>query len=152
MNEEVKPMAVIRIRGNVGVREPIERTMQLLKLKKVNNCVIVPYNKYYKGMLQKIKDYATFGEISKDVFEKLLFKWGRIEGDKKVTPEYLKEKGITVDDLYSLKVKFKDVGIKQPFRLHPPRKGYKSIKRPFTMKGDLGYRGEKINELLERMI
>jgi hypothetical protein len=28
----------------------------------------------------------------------------------------------------------------------------KSIKKPFSMKGDLGNRNEKINDLLERMI
>ena len=64
----------------------------------------------------------------------------------------IKEKKTSVDDLYTFKTKLKTVGIKPIFRLHPPRKGYEGIKRPFTMKGALGNRGDKINNLLERMI
>ncbi len=150
--KEVKTIAAVRIRGRVNVNKRIEDTMRLLKLDRTNTCVIIPYNKYYKGMLQKAKDYITYGEINKDTFKKILLKWGRIEGNKKVTEEYLKEKGATIDDLYSFKKKLKEVGIKVPFRLHPPRKGFKATRRPFTMKGDLGYRGDKINDLLERMI
>jgi large subunit ribosomal protein L30 len=40
------------------------------------------------------------------------------------------------------------------FALQPPRKGYgrKGIKMPFSKGGALGNRGEKINDLLMRMI
>jgi large subunit ribosomal protein L30 len=39
------------------------------------------------------------------------------------------------------------------FRLHPPSKGFKGkIKRGYGSGGELGYRGEKINELLRRML
>jgi len=149
-------IVIIRLRGRVKVRKTINDTMKMLKLKNVNNCVVVPEIDTYVGMLKKIKDYTTFGTISKTVFKKMLFKWGRIQGNKKVTPEYLKEKKYDFDklfdDLDSGKVKLKELGIKVPFRLHPPRRGFKSIKRPFSMKGDLGNRREKINELLERMI
>jgi large subunit ribosomal protein L30 len=41
---------------------------------------------------------------------------------------------------------------KPPYRLHPPVKGWGgSIKKAFP-KGALGKRGEKINELIERML
>ncbi len=36
------------------------------------------------------------------------------------------------------------------FALSPPRKGFKSTKLPLP-KGDLGYRGEKIEDLIKRM-
>ena len=144
--------AVIRIRGCAGVKKTIEDTMEMLNLDAVNNCVVIPENDVNKGMIEKVKDYVTYGEISKETYEKMLFKWGRINGDKKVTPEYLAEKKATVNDLFEAKVRNKEAGIKVPFRLHPPAKGYKSVKRPFTMKGDLGYRGDKINDLLNRMI
>ena len=145
-------IAVIRLRGKVKVNKGIEDTMHMLKLRAPYNCAIIQETPQYKGMLQKIKDYVTFGAISKETFEKMLFKWGRIEGDKKVTPEYLKEKKATAEELLNGKKKFKEVGIKQPFRLHPPTKGLNSIKKPFSMKGDLGNRGQEINKLLERMI
>ena len=44
--------------------------------------------------------------------------------------------------------------LKPVFRLRPPKKGYErvGIKKPFSVGGALGYRKEKINELLEKMI
>ena len=42
-------------------------------------------------------------------------------------------------------------GFKPVFRMSPPKKGFEGIKQAFP-KGALGYRGEKINDLLERMM
>ena len=36
--------------------------------------------------------------------------------------------------------------------LSPPRKGYGSIKKPYSKGGALGDRGHRINDLLKRMI
>lgn len=46
------------------------------------------------------------------------------------------------------------IGEKNVYALQPPRKGYgkKGIKLPFSKGGALGNRGEKINDLLMRMI
>ena len=43
---------------------------------------------------------------------------------------------------------------KKYFALHPPRGGFerKGIKKSYTQKGALGYRGEKINDLIKRML
>ena len=41
--------------------------------------------------------------------------------------------------------------MKRFFRLHPARKGFKAIKKGFAEGGDVGYRGEAINELIVRM-
>ncbi|HPP45642.1 MAG TPA: 50S ribosomal protein L30, partial [Methanomassiliicoccaceae archaeon] len=50
-------------------------------------------------------------------------------------------------------VKYSDLkDVKPVFRLHPPRQGYEGVKRTFTTGGALGYRGEKINALIERML
>lgn len=35
--------------------------------------------------------------------------------------------------------------------LHPPRGGFRSIKRPYQGKGDLGDRGDAMQDLVERM-
>jgi len=145
-------IAIIRIRGNVNVTKKIEDTMQILKLKAVNNCITVQLNETTKGMIQKIKDYVTFGTINEETFKKMMLKWGKTTQGQKVTEQYLKEQKTTMKEIYEGTKKFKDTGIKQPFRLHPPRKGYEGIKKPFTMGGALGNRKEKINKLLERMI
>lgn len=149
-------IAIVRVRGLVKVRKDIENTMEMLRLKSVNNCVVIHDNPVYKGMIHKIKDYVTWGEIEKDVFKKILLKWGRTEGNKRVNEDYFKEKKQTVDkfvdSFFKGDVKLQDVGIRPFFRLHPPRKGYEGIKRPYSLKGALGNREKEINKLLERMV
>jgi len=149
-------IAAVRVRGIARVRKTIGDTMLLLKLKSVNNCVLLPEDAVTKGMLMKSKDYITWGQVNKETLTKLLQKRAKLTGDKTVTSEYLETKKYTfeklTDDLIANKIKLKDLGIKQTIRLHPPRKGYEAIKRPFTMKGSLGNRGDKINILLEKMM
>lgn len=148
--------AVVRIRGKA--RKEIEDTLKMLRLEKVNNCVILPEKPDFKGMLQKVKDFVTWGEIEKEVLVELLKKRLRAKGDKRVDEKMLKE--LTnfesfesfASALLEEKVKIKDFESLNPvFRLTPPSKGFKSVKEHWP-KGDLGYRGKEINELIKRMI
>ncbi len=143
--------AVIRVRGSVKVRKEIKDTLIMLRLKRVNNCIIVPKTPEYEGMIKKARFYITWGEINKETLEKLVLKRGepkqKIQGKKKLEEKEAKE---IVEKILKQK-SLKGLEIKPVFRLHPPKKGYKSIKLTYP-KGALGYRGEKINELLERMI
>ena len=51
------------------------------------------------------------------------------------------------------KIKYREIPeIKPVFRLNPPKKGFKGVKKSFTNRGSLGYRGKEINKLIERMI
>jgi len=143
-------IAVLRVRGEVKTIGKIEDTMLMLNLKTVNNCVVVPENDKYMGMINKAKDHVTYGAISKDVFKKMLAKWGR-KGQKRLE---LKDAELTkiVDEVFSGKKKLRDYDINPTFRLHPPKRGYEGIKRAYSKDGTLGNRGEAINALLERMI
>ncbi|MCS7106175.1 MAG: 50S ribosomal protein L30 [Candidatus Aenigmarchaeota archaeon] len=148
--------AVIRIRGRT--RREIEDTLKMLRLKHVNNCVILPETPSFKGMIQKVKDFVTWGEIDKETLVELLKKRLRTLGDKRVDENVLKEvtNFNSFEDFASAliegKVKLKDFEkLKPVFRLTPPSKGFKSIKEHYP-KGDLGYRGKEINELLKRMM
>ncbi|MEM1657672.1 MAG: 50S ribosomal protein L30 [Candidatus Jordarchaeales archaeon] len=153
-------LVVIRIRGDVGVRKEIRDTLKMLRLHKVNHAIIVPKTPSFQGMLQKVKDYVTWGEISKETLALLLRKRGRLEGDNPLTDEFLaKNLGInSIDELagkiYNGEIKLSDVPkLKPVFRLHPPKGGFKrKKKRPFADGGELGYRGENINKLIERMV
>ncbi len=137
--------AVIRVRSGIGMRPDVSDTLKMLRLHKVNHCVLLRDTPVFRGMLQKVKDYVTWGEISDEMLKKLVEKRGRKLGnirlDSKEAEEIFNE----------LKDSGKTERIKPVFRLSPPSKGYKSIKQHFP-KGDLGYRGDKINELLKRMI
>ena len=138
--------AIVRIRGSVNARRTIDSTMEMLNLKKVNNCMIYPKVPAITGMLKKASTYLTWGEVSEAVLLKLLLKRGRLQGDKKIDDKQAKE----ISSKLSAG-KRKDLEIKLPLRLSPPSKGFNSVKALFP-RGDAGYRGEKINELLERMM
>lgn len=110
-------LAVIRLKSTIKAGQDIKDTMKMLNLKTQNHCVIVPEKPEYTGMLQKVKDYITWGEIDEETKEKM--------------------------------EKRKDGKV---YRLKPPRKGFKSLKKTFNNNGATGYRGKKINELLKKMI
>ena len=157
--EAPKLMAVIRIRGGVGVTEKIETTMELLRLRRKHRCIIVIANDNYMGMISKVKDYCTFGEVDAATVKDLIEKRGRVVGDNKLTTEYLKQHKLTSETfakkLVNSEIKIKDVeGMKQFFKLSPPIGGYErgGIKKPYSMHGALGYRGPEINKLLRRMM
>jgi large subunit ribosomal protein L30 len=150
--------AVIRIKGNVGARKKIRDTLKMLRLKSINNCIVIPETPDFKGMLNLAKDFITWGEIERDTLIDLLKKRLRLKGNKRVDENVLKE--VTgydsfekfAADLIVGKIRLKNFEKLQPFfRLTPPSKGLKSIKTHWP-KGDLGYRGKEINELLRRMI
>jgi large subunit ribosomal protein L30 len=148
--------AVIRLRGEVGVSKKIKDTLAMLRLHKINHCVLVPDTPDYRGMLQIVKDYVAFGEINPEILSNLLKKRGRLTGNKPLTEEYIKERGFkSVEELSKSiidgKISFKDLpDLKPVLRLHPPRGGLKNIKWQFS-RGELGYQGENINKLLNKM-
>lgn len=74
--------AVVRLRGPVNVRYTIEDTMKMLRLHKVNHCVVVPETPHYKGMIQKVKDYVAYGKVDAKTLAEILKKRGRLEGNK----------------------------------------------------------------------
>jgi large subunit ribosomal protein L30 len=131
--------------------------MKLMRLNRVNHCVIVPENETYDGMLKIIKDYVTWGEIDVETTELMLGSSGKTSGNVLFTKKELKDSSFKTmkalaKSLSEGKVVMRDVPkLKPVFRLHPPRKGYEGIKRSFKEGGALGYRGEKINQLIRRM-
>ena len=152
---------VIRARSDRGVTRKIRETMAMLNLTRVNHATIVMDNPSYRGMLKKSKDYITWGEVDAKTIEKLIKERGRMSGDKPVTDSTIKElssfNGIKQlsEAIASGQATMKDIeGLKPIFRLHPPRgsKGWGGIKRAYTVGGALGFRGEAIGDLADRMI
>jgi large subunit ribosomal protein L30 len=151
--------AVIRVRGSVNVRGDILDTLKMLRLNRVNHCVILPNTKTYVGMLHKVKDYVTWGEIAPETLAKMIIRRGKVTGDNKISDGYIKKnsdyksvmslaKAISKGD-----IGYKDIASINPvIRLHPPKKGYEGVKRSYKSGGALGYRGKNINALIERMI
>ena len=82
---------------------------------------------------------------------------GRRSGNHKIDEKYIKEntkktlKSFT-KEFIGFKAELEDLMVKKVFRLHPPKKGFKNTKKGYNQGGDLGYRGEAINDLIERMM
>jgi large subunit ribosomal protein L30 len=151
--------AVIRVRGHRKINKDIEDTMCMLRLNRVNHCVVIPENDVMKGMLQKTKDFITWGEVSEETLTKMIKTRGRLVGDRPIDDAYVggNSQFASVDELARSVVKdeikyaeLKDV--KPLFRLHPPKQGYEAVKKDLKTHGSLGYRGERINVLIEKML
>lgn len=149
---------VIRVRGTTGVIRNIADTLEMLRLNRINHAVLVEENPSYGGMLQKGKDYITWGEVSPEFVAKMISKRGKIVGGKPVTDEYVAENSDynsieeLANALVNSEVKLADLNIKPVFRLHPPRKGYENIRLSIKEGGSLGYRGEEIEALAAKML
>jgi len=111
--------AIIRITGDVNLSGDVRETFNRLKLRRKYSCIILNPNKEQEGMINKVKNFVAFGEISEEMLKKLKEKRGN-----KNNPGF--------------------------FRLHPPRGGIKT-KLHFP-RGVLGNHGDKINDLIERML
>lgn len=151
--------AIIRVRGQADVNRDIRHTMKLIGLNKVNHCVILPETDSVKGMMQVIKDYCTWGEVNADVLAEMIRQRGKIAGGEELSEDFLVENTefADADEMAKAMIendyRMRDAeGVKPVFRLHPPRKGYEGIKRPYVSGGALGYRGEDINILIQRML
>jgi len=150
---------VIRVRGHCNVNKDIADTMSMLRLNRVNHCVIIPKNEKYNGMLQKVKDYVTWGEVSDEMLATMIKTRGRLMGDKVIDDAYVSE-NTTYPSVESFaqsvvkgEAKYTDLkDVKPVFRLHPPKQGYEAVKKDRKTGGSLGYRGEEINALIERML
>jgi len=149
---------VVQVRGVVNCRKEIKDTLKMLRLHHINHCVLVPDTPAYLGMIRKVKDYVAYGEVEPEMLATILQTRGRLTGNGKLTDEYVKENSDFEDiaaftlALCAGEAKIEDIPeLKPVLRLHPPRKGFRSIKRTYQQGGALGNYGSEINALLYRM-
>jgi len=157
--EQNKPIAVVRIRGIISATREARETLTLLHLDHTNHAILIDDRPSYKGMLQRITSYVTWGEVTKETVTAMLEKRARLAGNKKLDAEYLEKLGLkTFEELADAIMTGKAEHGKLPFmaplfKLHPPSKGFKgNVKKSFQSGGESGYRGEAINDLVKRMI
>ena len=141
-----KLLAVVRVRGLINLRHGIAKTFTQLNLHNKNWCIVLKNTESNLGMVKKVKDYVTWGEISDDVLNKVIEKRGELfKGREHDSKNKISYKKFFV---------YKNKKYQRYLRLSPPKKGYgrKGVKTSYVNGGALGYRGEKINDLLKRMI
>lgn len=119
-------IALIRIKGQVGIRKDIVETLNRMRLRKKYSCIIIDKpNEVQLGMIKKLRNFIAYGEVKEEVYKELVKKRGKKDAKGNLKPF---------------------------FRLHPPRKGIESKKHFGVGKGVLGDNGDKINDLILRML
>lgn len=149
MSRKIDPgslIAVVRLRGSVKMNREVGETFRMMRLLAANRCAVMHATRGNLGMVDKVSDYVAWGEISKPVLDVLVERRGRLAGDKRLDPKQAKDIVQKIE-----KAGIKGSGLKGAFRLSPPKGGLRSIREHYP-KGDLGYRGSKIDELLVRMV
>ena len=152
----------VRVRGAIGMRGKILDTLSMLRMNKVNHGVLIWGEKSFMGMLNKCKDYIAYGEIDEKALVRLLRVRGKVEGQKTLTDEHIKNLTEYKDikefakALLDGKIQYREKDIfkiKPVFRLHPPRKGHRgTIKKHYGEGGTLGNVGDYINIIIHKMI
>jgi large subunit ribosomal protein L30 len=151
----------IRLKGSFGTPVDAERTLASLRLDRKFNAVLLENNANVMATLRKAKDYVTWGEAKPRDIAMLLRERGELLGGLPVTDKSAHDKfgAQSVDGLASaladgsitLKI-LVEKGLKPVFRLRPPSGGFDaSTKRPHGSRGELGYRGPDIANLVARM-
>ncbi|HLD42854.1 MAG TPA: uL30 family ribosomal protein [Candidatus Nanoarchaeia archaeon] len=140
-------IAVIRLRGKASIERGVDETLNMLHLYARNYCAVCQKSPSIMGMIHKVKDYVTFGEIDPETFKFLIEKrgerWAGREADRKGKMSY------------TSRWRGKDERkIKPFFRLNNPLGGFerKGLKVSYQNGGSLGNRGKEINSLIRRMV
>jgi large subunit ribosomal protein L30 len=133
------------MKGTINVPHWARITLDLLHLDKRFRATIIPEKDNTKGMLDKIKHYASWQEIDIPTAKELIEKKARKDGYKKLTTEDISKLGFkSVDDLAKSLAdgsvtlsKLKP--LKPWFALAPPKHGFKrSTKKMYGEGGILG--------------
>jgi large subunit ribosomal protein L30 len=118
-------IAVIRIKGQVGLKKEVAETLYRLRIRKKYACVVFEDPaKEILGMITTVRDFVAYGEIDEATYKELVEKRGKTVGGK----------------------------MKPFFSLHPARGGMETKKHFGVGKGVLGNNKDKINDLIRRML
>jgi large subunit ribosomal protein L30 len=144
---------VVRVRGGIHSRRDIQQTLRELHLTRANHATVIPEEPSFRGMLMATQGYVTWGEADIETVQALLTARGqtrtgaKLSAPPKDTPS-VPELAASVIGGGLARVKT----LKPLVRLTPPKGGWKSTKKPFSLGGALGYRGRAINDLVQRMM
>ena len=147
---------VVRVRGSIHAKEPISRTLDVLHLRRPNHVTVLPEEPSFRGMLSRVQGYVTWGEADEATVGLLLSSRGRTPDGKPLGADGAAR--VDAPDVSALAKSVVTQGlprvdaVRPLFRLHAPKGGWRSTKKPFALGGALGYRGKAINELVRKML
>ena len=70
--KERKCLAVVRVRGTISALREARETLEMLHLIRNNHAVLIDDRPSFLGMIDTVRDYITYGEISKESVTSLL--------------------------------------------------------------------------------
>jgi len=169
---EPRVAIVVRIRGINRVSPKVRKVLQLFRLLQLHNAVFVKLNKASMQMLKLVQPYIAYGYPSVGTIRSLVYKRGfakirhrpgaisRIPiMSNELVEKHLGKFGVqTVEDLvyqiYTGGRYFRRVtNFLWPFKLKPPRGGYRGRKRyHFNEGGSYGAWEHHINNFVQRML
>ena len=132
----------------------VKKTLEYLRIKQKHVCVVLDNTVENRGMVQRVKDYVTFGTIDETFYKQMLDKRVQTVGKSETKVDSVK----LAKSYFSGELKLRDFeakfNVKPFFRLHPPIGGFerKGIKMPYSKGGVLGDRKEKISDLITKML
>lgn len=68
-------LALIRIKGEIGLNQEINDTFNMLNLRKKHSCVLLPKTAVNIGMARKLNPFITWGEASEEIISLLKSKY-----------------------------------------------------------------------------
>lgn len=166
-SHEHTPIIIIRICGQwCRIPQEIKLILSNLHLKELNNAIILFYNKENFKVIKLIESYITWGYIKKNTIEDLLRRRGSVtignnepnELDNVQIENALGKLGIICieDIIHELTKETKNskevLHYLGYFKLASNDEGFHKVNVSFEKGGSQGFRGDKINELLKKMI
>jgi 60S ribosomal protein uL30 len=157
---------VMRIRGINQVAPKVKKTLQLFRLRQINNGVFIKLNKATLNMLRICEPHITWGTPNLKTVRELVYKRGFVKVNGNRTPittndiveAHLGKYGIIcvedlIHEIFTIGPNFKYASnFLWPFKLNNPAGGWRKKVNHFVEGGDFGNRELKINELLRKMV
>ena len=165
--KEHLPIIIIRICGQwERIPKEIQTILAKLHLKELNNAIILFYNKDNFKMVKLIESYVTWGFINKYMIEDLLRKRGSVTFGNNEPNELnnvdiensLGKLGIVCIEDIIFELSKETQNAKEVldylgyFKLEKNDDGFDKANISFEKGGNQGFRGDKINALLKKMI
>jgi len=165
--KSVNILFLMRIASIAGpMPQKVRKILQHLRLSELNNAVLVQCS---ENMIEKIKiiePYITWGYPSLRSLHNLIFKYGygEVDGVKgALSSNVIIENKFSQHGLLCLEDVVKEIfeagphfdkltQFMYPFKLTPPKGGFRRVAVHFSKNGAWGNRAEKINTLIRKML
>ena len=127
----------------VQIPNDVQETLYRMRLRQKYSAILLDDTPENAKLLLKVRNFVAFGDLSEDTFKALIAARGE-RLDRKPVSGTMK--------IPTTQAEVDKSGLKPFFRLHPPRGGIDCKNHFGVRKGVLGNNGNKINDLVRKML